>query len=634
MNHRSAQVRRNTPRPRAAGHGPRGLARMRSAVVLGLTVSLSLSMSLSMSLGGCNGSSGIPNLTQSAFPLPGKEVYVGPRMVTSRYSHSATTIQDGAVLVVGGTDERHLTAIDAVEIFDQSARVDAMEPTPESISGDFIDQDIDGNLITMTNGGRFFHTATRINDGNVLVIGGTTSLIFGSANENSEIFDPETRSFTVADLEIDPDDDIARARVRHTATPLPNGKVLIAGGQETLTVIIPSGPNQGQSQDANATTEKMEIFDPATLAFTPALSNSGLPSELTTSRGRGGHAAARWAGFDQIPNTGDDVIGFVGGYQTLSAASLAAPDDLTPWNPLTTKLTSMDYYNTTDGTVNLAQGLVLTKRVNDPIAMNLGLNNRNTPFGDPGVANCVLVFGGDSDEACPDSSDGLQGTGSTFRAELLVATFSGFGPSNGIKFTRFSGPTLSTAAEGCFDFTTRSRTQGVLMEMLRTYDDEVYLSSVVTTGGGMSVNLIMNVCVQVNDGFCGLNFTKGFEFFDPFYNVFTDPPWDLEQTVNINTNPTGVVGTWIAYDAVIPDNSLEGFADALVLEDAIPANMDSGRLMHTLTRIPGEDGVLMTLDDRIVAIGGTDTYLPFFGDDPLSISCEIFLPPDAGVVAP
>ena len=37
---------------------------------------------------------------------------------------------------------------------------------------------------------------------------------------------------------------------------------------------------------------------------------------------------------------------------------------------------------------------------------------------------------------------------------------------------------------------------------------------------------------------------------------------------------------------------------------------------------------------RIVAIGGTGQYLPIFGDDALPLSCEIFLPPDAGIATP
>ena len=129
------------------------------------------------------------------------------------------------------------------------------------------------------------------------------------------------------------------------------------------------------------------------IRYQPAFDNSGFPAELTTSRGRGGHTDAQWAGFDGNLNTGDDVIGWIGGYMTLSALSLAAPQDLFPWSVLTTKLTSMDFYDSSTGTVNLAQGLVMTKRVNDPLASNLGRDNPTTPFGDPGMANIVLVYG-------------------------------------------------------------------------------------------------------------------------------------------------------------------------------------------------------------------------------------------------
>ena len=40
--------------------------------------------------------------------------------------------------------------------------------------------------------------------------------------------------------------------------------------------------------------------------------------------------------------------------------------------------------------------------------------------------------------------------------------------------------------------------------------------------------------------------------------------------------------------------------------------------------------MVMPLDDRVLIIGGSDHYFPFFGDNPTSISCEVFVPPDAG----
>ncbi|MEO5886197.1 MAG: kelch repeat-containing protein [Anaerolineales bacterium] len=71
---------------------------------------------------------------------------------------------------------------------------------------------------------RAAHTATLLSDGRVLIAGGfreegTSEIAIASA----EIFDPETNTFT-------PTSDMNAPRNGHTATLLPNGQVLIAGG--------------------------------------------------------------------------------------------------------------------------------------------------------------------------------------------------------------------------------------------------------------------------------------------------------------------------------------------------------------------------------------------------------------------
>src|SRR5688572_2774018 len=66
---------------------------------------------------------------------------------------------------------------------------------------------------------RAAHTATLLPDGKVLVAGGFA----GEANSlsSTEVFDPATRTFV-------PGGKMNAARSSHTATLLPNGKVLIA----------------------------------------------------------------------------------------------------------------------------------------------------------------------------------------------------------------------------------------------------------------------------------------------------------------------------------------------------------------------------------------------------------------------
>ncbi len=62
---------------------------------------------------------------------------------------------------------------------------------------------------------RYRHSATLLPNGKVLVAGG--------AGTSAELYDPATGSWTVTGS-------LATARFRHTATLLPNGKVLIGGG--------------------------------------------------------------------------------------------------------------------------------------------------------------------------------------------------------------------------------------------------------------------------------------------------------------------------------------------------------------------------------------------------------------------
>ena len=70
---------------------------------------------------------------------------------------------------------------------------------------------------------RFDHTATLLPDGKVLVAGGQ-----GRPGDlaSSELYDPATRTWMSTGS-------LATDRFSHTATLLPNGKVLVAGGEDT-----------------------------------------------------------------------------------------------------------------------------------------------------------------------------------------------------------------------------------------------------------------------------------------------------------------------------------------------------------------------------------------------------------------
>ena len=87
---------------------------------------------------------------------------------------------------------------------------------------------------------RAAHTATLLPNGKVLIAGGF--VVNGGGLSSVEIFDPTTKTFTSAD-------NMTVARASHTATLLPSGKVLIAGGYN------------GNYLDS------AELYDPATNKF-------------------------------------------------------------------------------------------------------------------------------------------------------------------------------------------------------------------------------------------------------------------------------------------------------------------------------------------------------------------------------
>ena len=119
-------------------------------------------------------------------------------MTVRRHKHDAVLLDDGRVLVTGGTDERDANGVyDSAEVLDLRGGT-AVRTAPMQRP-------------------RYKHAGTSVTlaDGRVLIAGGASE---------AEVFDPRTRSFTVVPGE-------ARMAGRFAAVaPLADGRVLVTGG--------------------------------------------------------------------------------------------------------------------------------------------------------------------------------------------------------------------------------------------------------------------------------------------------------------------------------------------------------------------------------------------------------------------
>lgn len=180
--------------------------------------------------------------TVTDFPTASAELYDPPtgtwipagHMAIARTEHTATLLADGRVLVAGGASPSGPDATTVVG----TATAEIYDPGANSWSAT-------GSMGVA----RFDDTATRLHDGRVLVVGGAVSAEPYHFNRSAELFDATSGTWRPAAI---PDE----ARGAHTATLLPDGRVLVAGGGPFLVE-----PMETARPDALAS---VEVYDPAT----------------------------------------------------------------------------------------------------------------------------------------------------------------------------------------------------------------------------------------------------------------------------------------------------------------------------------------------------------------------------------
>lgn len=152
-------------------------------------------------------------------------------MATPRWGHTATLLPNGKVLVTGGVLEHgtppgYGTGLSSAELYDP--KTGTFTPTGSTNS-------IWSNPV-----------ATSFSNGKVLITG----------TQLAEVYDPATGQFTATGT--------SESRLNHTATLLPNGKVLLCGGWNIM-------------DPMNALLSTAELFDPISGTFTAT-------SPMTTGR--------------------------------------------------------------------------------------------------------------------------------------------------------------------------------------------------------------------------------------------------------------------------------------------------------------------------------------------------------------
>lgn len=190
-------------------------------------------------------------------PASGTFAPTANNMTDPRAFHTATLLNDGTVLVAGGAMGNDGSISNTSDIFDPSTG--QFSPTAGSMSTE-----------------RAAASATLLGDGTVLLAGGAANFGQIGAIAGAEIYNPATKTFT----SLGAAGALKVPRALHSATLLPDGTVLIAGGQSGA-YSMPA-PNEFTFAQGKAL-DSAEIFDPLQQTFT-CLGGSACPKVMVNAR--------------------------------------------------------------------------------------------------------------------------------------------------------------------------------------------------------------------------------------------------------------------------------------------------------------------------------------------------------------
>jgi hypothetical protein len=171
-------------------------------------------------------------------------------MATDRTQHTATALPNGKILVAGGAGKSG--ALTSAELYDPATDQWSTAASMDNARGGHTATPLPNGKVLVTGGDsgngsiptaelydpatdhwspaaslatpRTFHTATLQPDGTVLVAGGRQTPVAGARGASStELYDPAADRWS-------PAPNMSTGRYFHTATPLANGRTLVAGG--------------------------------------------------------------------------------------------------------------------------------------------------------------------------------------------------------------------------------------------------------------------------------------------------------------------------------------------------------------------------------------------------------------------